>query len=402
MKINKAILKHTGTYLFFDIINKAIPFLFLPYLTHMLSVVDLGNLELFNTYVGLLTLLILFGLDGWCASMYNGLERNEFSRKLILGIKISAIISLIAFFILILLNQSLWLAIAPIYAFSMCIIQIRTLTFRLQLKTVTASIILFLNISLSVLLTIGAFTFNEKNLTNRLIALLLPALMLCLWSLRSLLKEFKSDATISKHEFSTFIRFTIPLLPNGLMNFVRFGADRFYVAHFFGVSSLALFGVSYQFAMIANIFMLSLNQAIMPFTMRLLNENKIRQFLKFTLSVVLFFTFVIVILSIATPYILNVFFDSRYISAQYMSRIYFFSYPLVFLSILLMNIAFIRGRTKLILLMTSISSLTHLTFLWCILNTNSALFNVPYALMISSIVSVILSILTFSRLTRDA
>ncbi|MDE5206951.1 oligosaccharide flippase family protein [Citrobacter amalonaticus] len=376
-------------------------FLFLPYLSHMLTISDLGKLELFNTYVALLTLAILFGLDGWCASKYNELEHGDFSRKIILGLKISVILCLISLVILFLLDKKWWIILSPIYALSMCIIQIRTLTLRLQFKTAVASFILFLNVLSSTLLTIGTFIFDGNNLNNRIIALFLPALVISTWSAFSIFKEFKTDTRISASEFVKFIHYTAPLVPNGLINFIRFGADKFYVAHFFGVSNLALFGVSYQFAMIANIFMLSLNQAVMPFTMRLLNEGRIKRFLKLVLILVSVFTIFILMLWGCTPYVLCAFFDEKYITSQYISNVYYLAYPLVFLSILLMNIAFVRGRTKLILLVTSVSSITHLLILFYFSEKNSDLFHIPYALLISSAVSLVLAIISFSRLIRN-
>lgn len=367
----------------------------------MLTISDLGKLELFNTYVALLTLAILFGLDGWCASKYNELEHGDFSRKIILGLKISVILCLISLVILFLLDKKWWIILSPIYALSMCIIQIRTLTLRLQFKTAVASFILFLNVLSSTLLTIGTFIFDGNNLNNRIIALFLPALVISTWSAFSIFKEFKTDTRISASEFVKFIHYTAPLVPNGLINFIRFGADKFYVAHFFGVSNLALFGVSYQFAMIANIFMLSLNQAVMPFTMRLLNEGRIKRFLKLVLILVSVFTIFILMLWGCTPYVLCAFFDEKYITSQYISNVYYLAYPLVFLSILLMNIAFVRGRTKLILLVTSVSSITHLLILFYFSEKNSDLFHIPYALLISSAVSLVLAIISFSRLIRN-
>ncbi|EQB7292633.1 oligosaccharide flippase family protein [Escherichia albertii] len=399
--LSKPLLKHSGIYLFFDIFNKSIPFLFLPYLAHMLTIKELGMLELFNTYVALLTLLILFGLDGWCSSTFYSLQKKEFSKRLILGLKISFSLCLMSTFILFLLHKSWWVVLSPVYAFSMGMIQIRALIFRLQFRTIAASSLLFLNIACGVCITLWVFSFVGPEFSGRIFALILPSIIISCMAVCSILREFDNNVTLSSEEFFGFIKFTIPLIPNGLINFIRFGADRFFVAHFMGVTNLALFGVSYQFSMVANIFMLSLNQAFMPFTIRLLNEYRLREFFKMVVFIFVIYSFFLTVLYISTPMLLQFFFDKKYQVAQYISRSYYLAYPFILLSILLMNFAFIRGRTTSILLITMVSSLLHLCVLCYLLMHDAPLEYIPNALLISSFCSLGLSFFLFVRLARD-
>lgn len=393
-------LGHSFIFIVFDGINKAIPFLLLPYLTHRLATTEFGLLELFNTYVALLVLLIMFGVDGWCSAHFHKLERDVFAGLLRVGLSSIAAVFAVSMFAMLFIADDPRFIFAPLYALGMCLIQIRAILYRFELKTIKASILLFLNVSVSSLLTIGAFELMTPGLTWRLVALLLPVVCLGCFSCYSVCRQFPASSA-SNGGVRTLWKFTLPLLPNGLINFVRFGADRFFVAKVFGVSQLALFGVGYQFAMVANIFMLSLNQAVMPFMMKYLSNRNYLTYIKASSILILLFLIFISTLYIITPYILQLFFSGAYISAEIISSKYYLAYPMIFISILAMNLAFFNGNTKFVLYITSVSSAVHLMALYIISNNMFSIYQIPLALLISSTVSFLLSAIYFYVKVKD-
>ncbi len=396
----RQMLGHSFIFIVFDGINKAIPFLLLPYLTHRLATTEFGLLELFNTYVALLVLLIMFGVDGWCSAHFHKLERDVFAGLLRVGLSSIAAVFAVSMFAMLFIADDPRFIFAPLYALGMSLIQIRAILYRFELKTIKASILLFLNVSVSSLLTIGAFELMTPGLTWRLVALLLPVVCLGCFSCYSVCRQFPASSA-SNGGVRTLWRFTLPLLPNGLINFVRFGADRFFVAKVFGVSQLALFGVGYQFAMVANIFMLSLNQAVMPFMMKYLSNRNYLTYIKVSSILILLFLIFISTLYIITPYILQLFFSGTYISAEIISSKYYLAYPMIFISILAMNLAFFNGNTKFVLYITSVSSAVHLMALYIISNNMFSIYQIPLALLISSTVSFLLSAIYFYVKVKD-
>lgn len=396
----RQMLGHSFIFIVFDGINKAIPFLLLPYLTHRLATTEFGLLELFNTYVALLVLLIMFGVDGWCSAHFHKLERDVFAGLLRVGLSSIAAVFAVSMFAMLFIADDPRFIFAPLYALGMCLIQIRAILYRFELKTIKASILLFLNVSVSSLLTIGAFELMTPGLTWRLVALLLPVVCLGCFSCYSVCRQFPASSA-SNGGVRTLWKFTLPLLPNGLINFVRFGADRFFVAKVFGVSQLALFGVGYQFAMVANIFMLSLNQAVMPFMMKYLSNRNYLTYIKVSSILILLFLIFISTLYIITPYILQLFFSGAYISAEIISSKYYLAYPMIFISILAMNLAFFNGNTKFVLYITSVSSAVHLMALYIISNNMFSIYQIPFALLISSTVSFLLSAIYFYVKVKD-
>ena len=390
----RRMLGHSVVFIVFDVINKAIPFLLLPYLTHRLDTAEFGLLELFNTYVALLVLLIMFGVDGWCSANFHKLERHEFAGMLRLGLLSVAGVFAASNLVMLVIADDLRFVFAPLYALGMCLIQIRAILYRFELKTIRASILLFLNVAVSTLLTIGAFEVLTPGLTWRLAALLVPVICLGAFSCYSLCRQFSSTSKPSGN-IKTLWVFTLPLLPNGLINFIRFGADKFLVAKFFGVSQLALFGVGYQFAMIANIFMLSLNQASMPFMMRYISSRNYSTYIKVSIILIAGLSFFISALYIFTPIMLDLFFSKNYLPSSEISYLYYFSYPMIFVSILSINVAYFNGDTKIILLITMASSSIHLIIILSINFIAPSIYNIPFGLLVSSFFSMVLSLFYF-------
>ncbi|UTI01320.1 lipopolysaccharide biosynthesis protein [Aeromonas caviae] len=396
----RQMLGHSFIFIVFDGINKAIPFLLLPYLTHRLATTEFGLLELFNTYVALLVLLIMFGVDGWCSAHFHKLERDVFAGLLRVGLSSIAAVFAVSMFAMLFIADDPRFIFAPLYALGMCLIQIRAILYRFELKTIKASILLFLNVSVSSLLTIGAFELMTPGLTWRLVALLLPVVCLGCFSCYSVCRQFPASSA-SNGGVRTLWKFTLPLLPNGLINFVRFGADRFFVAHTFGIVNLAIFSVGYQLSMVVNIFMLSLNQATMPYVMRLLaveDKKNVKRVFLFQLLLLVFF---IVVFSIMLPYIVKYLFSPEYIESKQFTLIYIFSYPFVFISIMLSNILFIKGKTIHVLISTTISSLAHISGLVCILFFEEKMDYVPYVSLLSAAVSLIITVLFIIKINSN-
>lgn len=387
------IISHTLVYLFFDGINKLIPFILLPYLTHHLPTVSFGNLELFNTYIAITIIIISFGLDGWCSSQYYSTKKKAFGTKIKFWLFVSLAISLSLFILLYLYTGSLLIALSPIYSLLSFIIQLRALTFRLSLKILKASAILFLNIAISTILTVYLFRNYEESVFSRIISLFIPLIGLSLFSLLSLIKEYKiSLLKIKKDKSLELMTFVLPLVPHGLLNFIKSGADKLVIAKYYGIEILAIFSVGYQFSMVLNIFMLSLNQATMPFLFKALSEKNIRKYISHSICILLFFILFVISFRFISPYIFSNLFSPEYRGSLDIFNSYSYSYPIIFTYILLQNVLFFLGKTKKILFITSCSSAFHLAIIMYISTKHLPLVYAPYALLASALVTLILTL----------
>lgn len=233
-KLYKEIMGHSFIYLLFDMINKAIPFLLLPYITHNLITADYGRLELFNTYVSFFSLFVMFGIDSWSVVFFHKQDKKRFNWQLKLSIIFISIISVVLFLSFFLLQLNRIYLISILYSYCISIVQLRAVLFRVTLKTIHASLLFLVNISISTLLTYLSFEYISPSFEFRIISLLTPLVVLCIWSIYSILKEFNEDDKKLgwKLEFFQVLNFVFPLLPNGVINFIRFGADKIFIATF--------------------------------------------------------------------------------------------------------------------------------------------------------------------------
>ena len=76
---SSSLFKNTFVYVFCDGINRAIPFLLLPFITHYLTPADYGVVTNFNVYVQILS-VFYFSTAGALPVMFYKLEKGELKR----------------------------------------------------------------------------------------------------------------------------------------------------------------------------------------------------------------------------------------------------------------------------------------------------------------------------------
>ncbi|HAI96014.1 MAG TPA: hypothetical protein DCL50_01080, partial [Methylococcaceae bacterium] len=86
------ILKEGGIYLLSSVLEKALPFILLPFLTRILTVDEYGLIAMFSTLVAMYSLAGSTGLHGFIRVIYHKVEVNKF--KQYVGISFSIAIFL--------------------------------------------------------------------------------------------------------------------------------------------------------------------------------------------------------------------------------------------------------------------------------------------------------------------
>jgi O-antigen/teichoic acid export membrane protein len=120
----------------------------------------------------------------------------------------------------------------------------------------------------------------------------------------------------------------------------------------------------------------------------------------FSIQLLLFLLFILSFF-IILPYIVQYLFSPEYIEAKHLTLIYILSYPFIFISIMLSNVLFIKGKTVHVLMSTTISSLTHIFGLICILLLEAKMDYVPYVSLLSAAVSLMITILLIRKIDSN-
>lgn len=385
------VFKHSLLFVFFDFVNKAIPFLMLPYLAKVLSIDDFGKLELFMTSQSFAVIFIMFSLDGWISVFYHKLSKEHFRKNLKTGLAFSVFLSTLlsaGFFIH--YGQSLY-CLVPIYSLFACFVQLRAILYRVEFRTFRASILLFINAALSALFTILIFEITSPSFDLRVLSMNLVAACIGLWSIHSILKDGKDSKGWG--DLKTILKFSSPLIPSGLIGFVRFGGDKLIVASLATTGILAVLGVAFQLSMIANILMLSLNQAVQPFVMKSLAGKDYKNYFSITMCAIGGYTVAILFFYLTLPYVFEHLFSESYRKSLDIALDFAIVYPVVYIGINMINILFFCEKTRAILLINGIAATVHagLIFASFIALGRIEVTLLPNVLMVSTIVYILLA-----------
>ncbi len=111
------------------------------------------------------------------------------------------------------------------------------------------------------------------------------------------------------------LKFSILVLPNALMFYAASYLDRFFVMSYLGATEFAIFSVAASIAAIVQIVANSIYKSVEP---ELLSGNNVKRVTRIYITLV---TMVYITSILSISYIIEVFFDSRYFGAIFISKI---------------------------------------------------------------------------------
>lgn len=279
------ILRNARVYLFFDALNKAIPFFLLPVLTAYLAPESYGNLALFSvslTFVGPFVHLVL----------YANIQRNYFRQskestaRLIFNLQVvtaiaAGLVSLLAFLGKPLILDYLQVPAAFIWLVPLVLLlSVNTEYFLIVLRneshTTTFGIFQLvttaINLGLSLVLVVGLHLDWIGRVYGILASMGLMGLSSCLFLYRRGLISVSFDWKLIKN--CLFI--SLPLIPNALSGAVLNLSDRFFVENMVGREALGVYAVGYSLGMIMSFLVVALNNAISPWIYKQLQITEAR------------------------------------------------------------------------------------------------------------------------------
>ena len=120
-------------------------------------------------------------------------------------------------------------------------------------------------------------------------------------------------------------------------------------------------------------------------------------------SIALFvvFMFFLLVVYMLLPLLANIAFDEKYHLSVDIANLYMLAYPMIFISISLINMLFFVGETVRILIITMLSALAHLCGLLYVIFMDIEFSSIPYALIVSSFCSLVLVVLGFRKCKHE-
>ncbi|MGW8169128.1 MAG: lipopolysaccharide biosynthesis protein [Sulfurovaceae bacterium] len=317
--------KNTFVYVITDIINKAIPFLLLPVLTHYLTPSDFGIIASFVTLVSLVGMFTGLNTHGAISVNYYKDSKEKFgiflSNTLIILLGSTLVTLLLLFFFQPLITKefyvsSEWVYIALMIASSQFITTISLTVWIAQenpkaygiFQMTQAFVLAFLSIFLIVVLLMG--------FEGRFIAVAISSIVFSLLSLYFIMRYECFEWRFDKSIIIDTLKFGIPLIPHSLGGWLRTSLDRLFLISMIGTAATGIYSVGYQIGMIIGIIVTAFNKVWGPHLLKKLSSDPTfeekKKLVVFTYGYFAAVLGVATILNLISPYFFGFFIDKRF------------------------------------------------------------------------------------------
>jgi len=286
--IKLPLIKLTFIYAAGNSINKIIPFLLLPILTHYISPEGYGKISIVQIIISFFTVLISLNFNGAYLRYYYKLACKDKKRLLFNVIFFTVVnfilLAAVSFFMIlfggvflsdIFSIDSMWLYVAIVISFSNSIMALILVNFQINKSPIKYSLATisysFVNIFFSLLLII----YLDYGWEGRIFGILISSILLLIIAFLNYKKERGIRIDSYDQNFRKKIyNFGFPLLPHALSGIILVGVDRVFLANMIGLSSTGVYAVAYQFGMIISIISSSINSAWAPFFFKEMENSK--------------------------------------------------------------------------------------------------------------------------------
>lgn len=268
------LFKQSSIYLISDGISKAIPFFFLPVISYYISPADYGILTNYNVLVQILSVFCYSTTTVIIPVIYVKYEKEKLQTFISNILLLNATVSLLLLMLVVFFSTSInkFTSIPLIYQLLSVIsvlfasfTQVNLVIWRCDEKPVyfgaTHISQTVIDIGLASLLIIVILLGWQ----GRVISMVIANILIGLFSIICLYKKGYVKFVISKQFIVSIIGFSLPLLPHGLSFWIKSGADKLLLSNMCGLEKNALYSVAMTFGAIVSIFIVSFNNAFVPY-----------------------------------------------------------------------------------------------------------------------------------------
>lgn len=388
------VLKDSFIYLIGELLNKALPFFLLPYLTRKLGAEGFGELSYYLTILALFSIFIGLSQEG-AVTRYFYFYGNKAVDLIVragylYNIAFSALSLVVAWFL-----KSEVIAYIIIIAMFNSFLSVQLALRQAQKQPIPYIIIQFLSSFSMVLLTIVMLEFVAGDkVVNRLLALLLSGLFVFLITYLFINKKFRSKRKFSLTSYKAALvyifSFGIPLILHQLSFFMKGQIDRIFIYEIYSATELGIYSAGVQIASVLTIFFMALNKAIVPYYYERMKNNTITIDIikKYTIISLFFIGLPALIFTFIPSFVFEWFLGEGFGGVKYFCVIFLLGFGLILPYLLLVNYYFYLSENHLIAKLNILSALIYTLLVFVFSKISLSL--IPVALICSNLFLVIL------------
>lgn len=354
------LFKSTLVFTLANVIDKGLPFLILPVLTHAMPPEDFALVALFTGIAALTNYTVGLSSGGYLGVAFFKKNSSEFSQAvfnsvLVFLASLGANVLLIVLFPQFFAEKSglatKYLVLGLLSSLGVGLQSIILSIYRSQLQAIPYGIFQILRSAIDIGLSLFLVLSLQMSWMGRIWGISAANLILgvCAFYLicRKNLIEFKMNSSLIKE----ILYFGIPLFPHAIANWALSMADRFFINHYVGPSENGKYALGYTLGMALAVLTQSFNQAWAPYVFGLLKDNNgpaKRNAVRMTYIYFVTIVFIALAFSTVARFVLQNFFPPTYSDAAYYILPVSMSYAFDGMYMMVTNYILYSGKTYLL------------------------------------------------------
>lgn len=381
---NKSLFKNISLFTFFNVLNSAIPFLLLPFLTVHLSPEDYGIVDIFYNITLIATPVVGLSIVQSIGRFYfENINLPRFVTTVFVVLLRLGSLTILIFFIMSFLVYDLLLdygfppfllTFALIYTLFSQIAEILLLLWRVSYSTFKFGIFKVLKTATDLGLSLFLIIVFEMGWEGRIIPQLLVAFIFGVIAIYIMYKNGNVlKPQIDEEYKKEALAFSVPLVFHSVGSSLLGFSDRFFILFMLGLNNVGIYSVGYQIGMVVALLQNSFNQAWVPFFFQKLNENEHRVKIKIVKITYLYFVLlllVVVFFYFATPFIYKYFVGKDFGDGSSVVLWVLLGYAFLGMYKMVVNYLFYLKKTKTIAYCTFFTVWINLALNYVLINLN--------------------------------
>lgn len=257
------IIKNGTIYLGTSIINKAIPFLLLPIMTHYLTPADYGILAIFLILNNLLGAFVGMTMHTNISLNYYSKPRAELAK--IIG-NIMIILSFTTSMVLVIILgvsimwetvfsiPSYYLLAMPLLAFMMMVNTMNITILRYEGRAYTFGFFEITSMLINISVTVFLLVIYGMGWLSQVAGMVVAYSVFFLIAIIHMRRRNYLDFEYSREKIRSILQLSIPLIPHAVGGIVIAVSDRLFIERMVGLEAVGLYSLGYGFGMIVLLF----------------------------------------------------------------------------------------------------------------------------------------------------
>lgn len=394
------ILKNSFIFLFGEVLNKSIPFLFIPYLSHKLGTSGYGVLAYYLSIIQLIYIVVNLGFQAALTRYFFRYGKRSILIPIISHIIYSIFVLLVIAFIVYVFDFNKLIIFAGGISFLTSIFNVTLSIMQCEKKPLLYIIAQLTFASLSVVLTVAFFKFIASTVILRLLSVAISylAIIIACIIIYTIKKENKNLRGISITRIYTCFRFNfsygVGLIFHTIANYIKTDLDKIIIFQYFSSHSLGAYSIGAKVGSLSIVVLLAINKAIQPILFEKFKNKEYIPFEKIMKISLIFIPLPSMILYLLPQELYEYIFNA---DIKYYVIMFVLSGMIMIPYFICTNMFFYYARLKSISIMSVVSSIIYLSTM-VFVSKNIGVEAIPLASIFASIVmSITFIILSYKN-----